>query len=204
MNDVTLDLMAEDGETVSVVGTTVPAHYPLVGVEAIKRVNVGRFVEDNPDGWVGELIEKGLLTREKLELHRPAGGHTPVVAVTKFTDGGFAVSHIEMFGGLVVFDMDDNGYIDFGGALRSLMQGAKVTRKGWNGKDMWLSLSCKGMQQVPADRFWSPHNKQHALDSGGMANVLPSITMKTASGEIQMGWFPSQPDMLSTDWLILE
>lgn len=59
-------------------------------------------------------------------------------------------------------------------------------------------------REVPAENFWSPHNAEHARQSGGKATVLPSITMKTATGEILMGWLASQTDMLAEDWQIVE
>ena len=69
---------------------------------------------------------------------------------------------------------------------------------------MWLSLSCDGTREVAAENFWSPHNAEHARLNGGKATVLPSITMKTATGEILMGWLASQSDMLAEDWSIVE
>lgn len=93
--------------------------------------------------------------------------------------------------------------LDFGDAIRALKAGKRVARAGWNGKGMWLSLSCDGTREVPAENFWSPHNAEHARQSGGTATVLPSITMKTATGEILMGWLASQSDMLATDWVVL-
>jgi hypothetical protein len=95
------------------------------------------------------------------------------------------------------------GPLDFGDAIRALKAGKRVARAGWNGKGMWLSLSCDGTREVPAENFWSPHNAEHARQSGGTATVLPSITMKTATGEILMGWLASQSDMLATDWVVL-
>lgn len=91
----------------------------------------------------------------------------------------------------------------FGLALEALKKGHKVAREGWNGKDMWLSLSCGQVRQVLAAAFWSPHNRYHAIQQGGVANVLPSITMKTANGDILMGWLASQTDMLTDDWVIV-
>ena len=93
--------------------------------------------------------------------------------------------------------------LPFGAAIEALKAGKRVARKGWNGKGMWLSLSCNGIRQVAAENFWSPHNAQFARVNGGTAPVLPSITMKTATGEILMGWLASQTDMLSDDWEIL-
>lgn len=92
----------------------------------------------------------------------------------------------------------------FGLAIEELKAGKKVARAGWNGKGMWLSLSCACSRRVPYQSFWSPHNAEHAKQQGGYATVLPSITMKTATGEILMGWLASQSDMLAEDWLTIE
>jgi len=96
-----------------------------------------------------------------------------------------------------------SGSMSFGHAIEAMKLGHKVARDGWNGKDMWVALSCDGTRQVPASSFWSLHNAKHAEDNGGTATVLPSITMKTAGGEILMGWLASQSDMLATDWCII-
>jgi hypothetical protein len=107
---------------------------------------------------------------------------------------------------------DKHPHFDFGGALQHLKAGRKVARAGWNGKGMWLSLYCgvawdngrvEG-REVPAGQFWSEHTAQFARDNGGCATVLPCITMKTATGEILMGWLASQTDMLSEDWVVVE
>ena len=94
--------------------------------------------------------------------------------------------------------------LTFGLALEALKMGKKVARAGWNGKGMWLSLSCHGSREIPAENFWSPHNAEFARQNGGKATVLPSITIKTATGEILMGWLASQTDMLAEDWRIVE
>lgn len=93
--------------------------------------------------------------------------------------------------------------MDFGDAIRALKDGKKVARSGWNGKGMWLTLSCSGTRIVDAEHFWAPANKEYANSNGGSAVVLPCITMKTATGEILMGWLASQTDMLSEDWEIV-
>jgi hypothetical protein len=103
----------------------------------------------------------------------------------------------------------DNEVMDFGDALRALKAGEKVARAGWNGKGMWLSLSCDGgslamARSIPSQGFWSENNRRYAEDNGGHATVLPCITMKTATGEILMGWLASQSDMLAEDWGIVQ
>ena len=89
----------------------------------------------------------------------------------------------------------------FGWALRQLKNGHRVRRSGWNGKGMWLCLSgTDGTREVPAAGFWAQPNREYAESQGGTAKVLPCICMKTATGEILMGWLASQTDMLAEDW----
>jgi hypothetical protein len=94
--------------------------------------------------------------------------------------------------------------LTFGDALAELKKGRRVARAGWNGKGMWLALSCDGSREVPAANFWAPANRAWAEQQPNRtAMVLPSITMKTANGEILMGWLASQTDMLAEDWVAL-
>lgn len=95
--------------------------------------------------------------------------------------------------------------LTFGEALEALKAGARICRAGWNGKSMWLALSgpLQG-REIPAESFWSLHNAEFARRNGGSATVLPCITMKTATGEILMGWLASQTDMLADDWMLVE
>lgn len=92
--------------------------------------------------------------------------------------------------------------MNFGQALEALKVGLRIARKGWNGKGMWLALS-PGTVDLPADKFWAGPNGEYARAKGGKATVLPCITMKTADGEILMGWLASQTDMLAEDWVIV-
>lgn len=79
-----------------------------------------------------------------------------------------------------------------------------MARAGWNGKGMWIALSCDGSREVPAANFWAPANREWAeTQPNGTATVLLSLTMKTATGEIPMGWLASQTDMLAEDWAVL-
>ncbi len=91
----------------------------------------------------------------------------------------------------------------FGTAIEAIKAGKKVCRRGWNGKGMWIAFS-PGSKDLPADRFWNPHNKAFAEANGGTADVLPCLTMKTADNKILMGWLASQTDMLADDWMLAE
>lgn len=92
--------------------------------------------------------------------------------------------------------------MNIGEAVTALKEGHKVARAGWNGKGMWLAYS-PGVKNLVWTSFWAAPNKNYALNNGGGANVLPCITMKTATGEILMGWLASQTDLLANDWEIV-
>ena len=95
-------------------------------------------------------------------------------------------------------------YLSFSKALELLKQGDKITRKGWNGADQWLSISCPDTKDVAAGNFWSPHNAEFARQNGGSAKVAPCITLKNAQGMIIMGWIPSAGDLFADDWMIAQ
>ena len=65
-----------------------------------------------------------------------------------------------------------------GWAIKQMYDGQRVTRRGWNGRGMWLAL------QVPDE-----HSKM----------TLPYIYMRTATGDL-VPWLASQTDILATDW----
>lgn len=91
--------------------------------------------------------------------------------------------------------------MNFGQALELLKLGRRVARRGWNGQGMWLALS-PGATRLASHRFWAEPNRNWAeQQKGGVADVLPCITMKTADNKILMGWLASQTDMLSEDWI---
>ena len=74
----------------------------------------------------------------------------------------------------------------FGWALDRLTDDHLVARAGWNGKGM---------------RLWCIH-------PGGVVfkglDMQPCIGMKTVDGKMQLGWVPSQEDMLALDWVIVK
>lgn len=99
-----------------------------------------------------------------------------------------------------------SGSMTFGMAIEAMKQGWSVQRSGWNGKGMWVTISGvpNRTKSVPSDGFSSAHNAAYADENGGAANVLPCFTMKTATGEILMGWLASQTDMLAEDWALVK
>lgn len=179
--------------------------HKVVRAAKIASIEQGTVVDKAkfPNGsWVLNLETDCLLTHHEV-AHEWFTKHQPEA-------GGYFVQYGDGYGSYSPADAFEPGYapltaeMDFGDALRALKGGRRVARAGWNGKDMWLSLSSQTTFECPAERFWSPHNRTHAEAQGGFAKVLPSITMKTATGEILMGWLASQTDMLASDWVVVE
>lgn len=88
--------------------------------------------------------------------------------------------------------------MNFGQALEALKSGAKVTREGWNGKNMFLWLK-KGTV-VTADMCHDETLLGIAKENGGSVECLPTICIKTADNKVLTGWNASQADMLADDW----
>lgn len=89
----------------------------------------------------------------------------------------------------------------FGQAIESLKRGCKVSRKGWNGKGMFLWL--KPAALVKSGWCKDALLKSLADANGGEIEALGTICMKTADGKILTGWLASQTDMLSNDWVLV-
>lgn len=83
--------------------------------------------------------------------------------------------------------------MDFGDAIRALKEGKCVGRKGWNGKNMHLYLETHFVFPIGAGVY-----------KGTERQYEPCIIMFTAQGKHQPGWLASQPDMLATDWEIVQ
>ena len=95
--------------------------------------------------------------------------------------------------------------MDFGKAIEALKQGRKVTRKGWNGKGMFLWL--KPAATIKSEWCKDPELKALVDANGGEMEALGTICMYTHDGSgrkaILTGWLASQSDMLSEDWEIV-
>ena len=92
--------------------------------------------------------------------------------------------------------------LTFGQAIELLKQGKFVSRKGWNGKKMFLWL--KPATMVKAEWCKDPILNELATNNGGEIQALGTICMFThdSSGRkaILTGWLASQSDMLLEDW----
>lgn len=86
--------------------------------------------------------------------------------------------------------------MNFGQAVEALKNKDRITRQGWNGKDMFLFL-------VPGSTF--EVNRAPLLGiypEGTVINYHAHIDMKTAQGYV-VPWLASQSDILAEDWEIV-
>ena len=98
--------------------------------------------------------------------------------------------------------------MNFGQAIEALKEGKKVTRRGWNGRGMYLWL--KPATVIKKD--WCRDQRLiECIDQNGDAGeilALGTICMfthdSTGRKAILTGWLASQSDMLSEDWEIVE
>lgn len=97
--------------------------------------------------------------------------------------------------------------LNFGDAITALKNGKIVARSGWNGKGMWLFMQIGNTVSkdfIPNFKSLPDNVKTKLADRGTDVVFNPSITMLTATGELQPGWLASQTDMLAEDWQIVE
>lgn len=89
--------------------------------------------------------------------------------------------------------------MNFGKAIEALKEGKRVCREGWNGKGMWL---CMMPDVIIPEGIINGRTKKFIPN--GDLNCKKYIVIKDAQGGWQPGWLPSQQDIFSEDWMILD
>lgn len=86
--------------------------------------------------------------------------------------------------------------MDFGAALAAVKSGAKITRGGWNGKDMYVVH-----QPGYPDGIGINANTAQAtgIPQGTVCAFRPYLLMKTVDNDF-VPWVASQTDILAEDW----
>jgi len=95
----------------------------------------------------------------------------------------------------------------FGLALEALKKGKKVAREGWNGKGMYLYLvhgRLVDVDMLQLEAYDALAKDEGAMHDTGVVQFLSHIDMRTANGDVCVGWLASQTDMLAEDWKIVE
>lgn len=83
----------------------------------------------------------------------------------------------------------------YGDALKKLKDGYRVARRGWSGKGMWVILAPgRTLTSIQPDSFYDKCGFKAGI------TILPHLDMKTAQGDMCVGWAASQADQLADDW----
>lgn len=83
--------------------------------------------------------------------------------------------------------------MDFSNALLAIKSGARMARKGWNGKGMFVFLVPGSVFTVNRPPLLGIYPEGTVIDYHG------HVDMRTADGKI-VPWLCSQTDMLADDW----
>lgn len=92
--------------------------------------------------------------------------------------------------------------LSFGGALNQLKVGAKVARKGWNGKGMFIALQLGTEIINEQARGGAAFELAKTLGPGEKIIINPHFSIKNVDNSIST-WVPSVNDCLAEDWIIV-
>lgn len=84
--------------------------------------------------------------------------------------------------------------MNFGLAIEAAKRGAKIARRGWNGKGQYVELAS-------AISYVTPGGETVNAEHEAIGNRAFSFV---GSSGVQMGWLASQADMLADDWHIVK
>lgn len=89
--------------------------------------------------------------------------------------------------------------MDFGKAIAELKKGKRLTRKGWNGKGMFIVYQKGYPDGIPCNKQTA---EAYGYEEGTLFKCRPYIQMRCADGTHQM-WTASQTDILAEDWEVV-
>lgn len=85
--------------------------------------------------------------------------------------------------------------MNFGEALEVVKEGKRISRQGWNGKDMYVYY-------VPANSY-KAITETTKKEFGDMVPYNPYFAIKNVNNTVST-WAPSVNDCLAEDWFIVE
>ena len=88
----------------------------------------------------------------------------------------------------------------FSTALDWLKRGEKISRKGWNGKNMFVVYQKGYPDGIPCNKNTA---EAWGMKEGELFKCEPYLQIKMVNGSHAM-WVPSINDVLSNDWEIYE
>ena len=93
----------------------------------------------------------------------------------------------------------------FGEAIKCAREGMRIARLWWGGKELYVYMTLG--QLVPLDMWVARMPSQELTEvekEKGYVNIMPHLDMMSVQGVRTIGWNPSQADMLSDDWYVVD
>jgi hypothetical protein len=97
--------------------------------------------------------------------------------------------------------------MNYGEALEFVKRGGAARRKDWSAKErIYLEQGSRDTTRLFGSTRLAAVLNAELFQSGDKGTVtrLPNINRKTAGGETETGYNPSQLDQLAEDWEIIE
>lgn len=91
--------------------------------------------------------------------------------------------------------------------MEALKEGKRVSRKGWNGKGMFVFMRPADTLDkafVPKVKSLPDSVKSFLAQQERDIEFLAYLCMWSADGKVVNGWLASQTDMLAEDWCTLD
>lgn len=89
--------------------------------------------------------------------------------------------------------------VGFGVALAAVKAGAKIARRGWNGRGMFIVYQAGYPDGIAINANTA---RATGITEGTVCRFLPYLMMRTADGSF-VPWLASQTDILAEDWEVL-
>lgn len=160
-------------------------------------VKVAQTVEGHRDPEGGDAVVE-VLVEELMKLHSSYGEeHVGCESCGGCKENGNDILRSAQDDGECAeetVDISPMKLLSFGEALEKAKCGARIARKGWNGKNQYVFLA-KNLEfctEADLSSF-----ERHCV------YVHDALAFMGTSG-VQVGWLASQADMLSEDWHIVE
>ena len=138
---------------------------------------------------------------ERIELL----AHRPVTMPTDTVDMGYKVVYPDGYGSWCPQDVFEAAYrptdgMNFGLAIEAAKKGARIARRGWNGKGMSVAYQKGYPDGIPCNKNTA---EAWGMKEGELFKCNPYLQMRCADGSFQM-WVASQSDILADDWYIVD
>lgn len=104
-------------------------------------------------------------------------------------------------------EVKEEGYSScIGGAIAAMKDGKRVTRKGWNGKDLFVFMQVPatiGIDIIPKMQSLPQSVKDAFVARGQSIHYSNQFALVKPDNTIN-GWAPSASDTLADDWIVLD